>query len=516
MSRRGPARAVTLVVLTTALVAGASAVETPVRLPAATAGGPAETGAGTPELAPVGRAVLSCPGPEQQGLPDPSVPEQEQSVTVLAVSAPQEVLPATAGAGGDRTGADDGAAGPDEPADGTLELVPTEAEATSAGSRPAGTTLRGESAQVVLDGPQGVVARATGALAPGLAAGQWHLSTAEQRRGLSGTACTQAQDEVWLVAGGLQAGRLERLVVVNPGADPVTAAVEVLGGAGRAEVVGGLVVPGGGRLVALLDALAPGQADPVVRVTTAGGPVSAFLGDRWLEGSTDRGLELTTATAAPARDHVVPGVRVSGEGSTLLRVAVPGEEQAVVQVRGLTDDGPVRLQQDVTLAAAGSSQEILVGGLPDGLHALEVTSDVPVVVAASATTAPASGDVTDLAWSPSVPPLAGLAGLPLPIQDAPVEGLRSVLQLAGRGAAVAEVSVVAQDGSTSLRQVVVEGPGTTPVPLADAASVWVRPVSGELVAAVAVDAEDDALLTVVPLQGLPLLRSLTDVEPSRP
>lgn len=492
-------RAVLVVVAATGLVVGATQVEAPLRLgttPVTGQGGSDETAVGA-GVGPVRSAVLACPGPEQQGLPDPTVAEQPQSVTVTALTAPASALP------------DDLTLSARTP--GAVDLMPT------ARTAPVSTTTRAQTVEVDLAGPEGAVVRATGALAPGLAAAQWHLSLEEQRRGLSGTPCTLPAEESWLVAGGQQAGRLERLVLVNPGADATTGAVEVYGGAGRAEVIGGdaVVVPGGGRVVLLLDALAPGQADPVVRVTSTGGPVSAFLGDRWLEGSTDRGLALTTPTTEPALEHLVPGVRVAEGGSTALRVAVPGTEQGVVQVRGLTDSGPMRLQQDVTLVPAGRAQDIQVGGLPEGVHALEVSSDVPVVVAAGASTAPGADDVTDLAWSPAAGPLTGLAGLPLPeLPDRPP----AVLQLVATEASSAEVTVVAPDGTATVRQLTVERPGTVQTDLGDATAVWVQPLTGRLAAAVVMSQADEAgdLLTVLTLRGLPLLRSVTAVAPARP
>jgi hypothetical protein len=511
--RAAPVRALLLLTAATGLVVGAAQVQAPVSLspaPAAGQGAPGES-AGGAGVGPVRSAVLACPGPEQQGLPDPSVPEQPQSVAVTALTAPEDALPqdvtSTAGTPAD---GDAQAGPPGEPA-GVLHLAPT------ARTAPVSTSTRAERVDVDLAGPEGAVVRATGTLAPGLAAAQWHLSSEEQRRGLSGTPCTAPAEDSWLVAGGQQVGRLERLVLVNPGADAVTATMEVYGGAGRADLVGGeaVVVPGDGRVVVLLDAVAPEQADPVVRVTSTGGPLSAFLGDRWLEGSTDRGLALTTPTTEPALEHLVPGVTVAEGGSTALRVAVPGTEQAVVQVRGLTESGAVRLQQDVTLVPAGRTQDIQVGGLPDGVQALQVSSDVPVVVAAGATTAPGLEDVTDLAWSPAAEPLTGLAGLPLPeLPDRP----RAVLQLVATETGSAEVTVLAPDGSVTVRQLTVERPGTVLTDLGEATAVWVRPVTGELAAVVVLGGTDEAgdLLTVLPLRGLPLLRSVTAVTPALP
>src|SRR5699024_2841275 len=123
----------------------------------------------------------------------------------------------------------------------------------------------------------------------------------------------------------------------------------------------GIVVPPSGRQVVLLDAMAPGEAQPVVHVTTTGGPVVAALGDRWLEGTIDRGAEVTTPAAPPATSLVIPAVPAprpeTADGATV-RVAAPGQEAAVVQLRALTADGPVRLEQGVNTVEPGAVLDV--------------------------------------------------------------------------------------------------------------------------------------------------------------
>lgn len=452
--------------------------------------------------APVSAAVLACPGPEQQGLVDATVPEQPQTVTVRAVSAPTEVLGETGGGSSSDPG--------------RLGLLPTGGGAVQDPS-----TTREHPVSIDIEDAEGVLVQASGTLAPGLAAAQHHRSDKEQSRGLQLTPCVPAREESWLLGGGGQVGRIERLVLVNPGADAVSATVQVLGAetsseAGEGE---GVVVPARGRVVVLVDALAPGAVAPAVRVSTEGGPVAAFLGDRWLSGSTDRGLELTTPAAAPATRQVVPGVVVAaGEGAdTRLRVAVPGADQAVVQVRALTLQGRARLQQDVTLVRGGSTQDIQLGDLPPGRFALQVTSDVPVVVAAAMRTAPGPDGATGLGWAPATMPLTGLAGLPLPESEAP--GQLATLHLASPDSAQAEVTVVSADGSVRTERVALAAGGAAAeVDLGEADSVWVRAVSGQVHAAVVLEGADRAgeILAVAALEGMPLHRPTTSVSPLLP
>lgn len=515
-------RAALVVALLAGLVVGAGQVTQPLTSPGELLGTGSVPGGGgigraadAATSAPVSAAALVCAGPEQQGLTDRSVAEPDQVVWVGALTAPEVVLPEEA-----RT-----------PAPGRLVLQPTGVSAEEA------VDSRGQDAALRLTGAEAVLVMAEGGLAAGLAAAQAQLSLQAPGRGLGVTPCTRPQEDSWLVAGGAQPGRTEHLVLVNPGADPVTATVRVLGG-GRPDQADaeGVVVPAGGRVVSLLDALAPGVGSPVVQVSSAGGPVAAFLGDRWAEGTVDRGLELTAPVGAPARTVVIPGVaRRPGQGAvTAVRVGVPGDEQAVVQVRALTGDGPVRVRQDVTLVPGGQTQDILLTDLPAGEYAVEVTGDVPVVAAAWAGSAPAAvrdaatrlpegsgtelppGGTGDLAWAGSTAPLSGLAGLPMPDLAGPP--VTATLHLAARQAGQVEVTVVAGDGTLERRQVQVPAGSTARVGLAGAASVWVHPRAAEVHAAVTMAGAGSAggLLSTVPLHGLPLTRSLTSVAPVLP
>lgn len=504
--RRRRLRPALIGILLVLMLVGAARVTAPIQvstdaIPAAAPAQPREGSA-----APVTSSLLACPGPELQGLPDAAVTEQAQRVVVSAANAPLESLPAAAAT---QVG--------QRPAEltGELRIVPT------GSTPPAVQTSRDRAIDLGLDGPEGAVVWARGALAPGVAATQAHLSEREQSRGLEVTPCLVPAEQSWLIAGGGQPGRLERLVLVNPGADPVTATVTVLDRDQAPDPPDGVdvVVPGGGRVVRLIDAAATASSAPAVRVSTEQGPLAAFLGDRWLQGSTDRGLELTTPTPPPAKTQLVPAVvRSSGAGSrTQLRVAVPGAEPAVVQVRALTPEGPVRVQQDVTLVPGARTQDIELSELPPGRYGLEVTSDVDVVVAGTAQTAPGAVGARGLAWSPATSPLRGLAGVVLDVPGRQQSG--PVLQLAAGEAAAVEVVVVEEDGSVSRRRVELPGEATAEVALERTArEVWVRPQEGDVHAAVVwelTDSDGD-LLSVAALSGLPLVRSITSVEPVLP
>lgn len=342
----------------------------------------------------VSSAALACPGPELVGLAGGG-DEVAQAVDVAAALAPTRVGAADGGA------ATDDSAG-DPTADPTASLGPLaegpDASAARSLDLVAGAT-EGAPGQAVLpvDGPAGAVSLATGAAAPGLTAGQVGLSTGSGTRGLTLTACQAPAESTWLVGGGDAPGRTEQLVLNNPGADAVTVEVDVWGADGPAERTGAnaTVVPGGGRVVQLLDALATPVGSPVVRVTSRGGPVVAHLGEHEVSGTVDLGAEMVGPAAAPASDLVVPavapGALPDGPASVVLRLAAP-TQPAVVELTALTADGAVRLPGQVTRVASGTTVDVTLEDLPDGVLALRLRSDAPVTAGARLHVAPAGDE----------------------------------------------------------------------------------------------------------------------------
>ncbi len=483
------------------LVVGASAAELPtLRLD--------RPGAGQPSALPpaalastrlVDSAQLACPGPDQRGLSDSSIPEPPQAVRVWARSAPEAALPpvAPAGALGDLV----------------IRAVPQGPPASRVGTRTATATM-------ALTGAAAAVVEAGSGSAVGLAATQGHLGTGSGTRGLQVTGCLVPQEVSWLLAGGPEAGRTERLVLVNPGPQPVGVDLSVLGADGPVATPGasGIVVGPGGRRVVLLDALAPQEARPVVRVTATGGPVVAALGERWLDGTVDRGLELTTPAADPALDLVVPGILLPttlGAGSVVLRVAVPGDTGAVVEVRALTPQGAVDVVHGVTAVGPGQVVDIDLTDLPPGASGLQVTADQPVVAAARVELRDRFPGAADMAWLPATEPLGELSGAPL----VRFEGhrLQHDLVVSSVGGATLDV-VSTTDGLTRLSQVTVPASSTRAVQLDGADSVWVRTRQGEAHAALVATAAapDGTMVAAMPLPTAPLLRAVMSVRPAAP
>ncbi|HYN29629.1 MAG TPA: DUF5719 family protein, partial [Dermatophilaceae bacterium] len=365
----------------------------------------------------------------------------------------------------------------------------------------AATDRAGVTVTVADPAPAPVPATASGPPAAGLVAtSQWRSAT-PTLRGLATSACLPAVTEAWLLAGGGDPGRQERLVLVNPGGNEVTADVRLLGRAGPvARTATGTVVPPRGRAVLLLDALAPTEASPVVHVTVDGGTVAPTLTDTWLDGSVPAGADSTGPAAAPARTQVVPGLVLAGRAT--VRVGVPGSREAVVSARLLGADGAVPLPGTGVARVRGASVgELTVSGVPDGRYAVEVRADVPVVAAVQGVVRAGRGP-GDLAWAAAAPALGGLAGAAFPPSPAGPPTVRTLTLVASGDPVTAEV-VTAAGGRTSSRRVAVPADSAVAVGLGAPSAVWVRPAAGggELRAAVdtAAGSAADRLVSVVAL-----------------
>lgn len=446
---------------TVVAAAGAGLVVAATHVPGAVAVGssaPARAGGGT-QSSPVRGSQLLCAGPELMGVP--GVHDLPVGVGVAAAAAPAAAL------------------GDTQPvaAPGTLTLTGM----PGAGLGQSGSA-RGQLVSAQLSTAMGAVVAGTQSLAPGLAAAQSWLVTSGDERSLGSAPCTPPAADLWLLAGGSAAGRQERLVLTNPGGNPVSVDVTLHGPNGPVDTaIGkGLVVAPHGRTSFLLDSISGTVPAPAVHVVTQGGVVGAVLNDTWLNGTTPAGSDDATPSAAPSRDQVVPGVDVSG-GHGVLRVVVPGPGEAVVQARVLTSEGPRALPSGaVTRIPGGSARDIDLSGLPAGSSGIQVRSDVPVV--ASARFDRTGTKSSDFAWAVSTDPITAVAGMPFP-PTAAVQ--RTVWLTATAGSVVADVLTVGPTGTVTTQRVTVPAdaavavgvPGTAKA-AAQPTSVWVRPVSG--------------------------------------
>lgn len=492
-------RSAGLVAVGAGLILGAASLPAPISLaPEATPGTVPRAVAD-----PVTRTVSICPGPEARGV-EGLRDSAAQTVSVMAATAPVASLPA-----GFTPGLGSGSL--------TISGLPP------GGNWAAPLTLRGQVVSAQLSAARSAMVTGSGELAPGTVATQWSWSPTGDTRRFVSSACMPAAASSWLIAGGAAPGRLEHLVLSNPGANPVAVDVSVLGAGGpnRSSNGRGLVVAGHGRTVILLDAIAVSEASPVVHVMARGGKVAAVLSDSWLDGLVPRGGDDTAPVTGPAREQVIAGVPIDGRAS--LRVAVPGDSEAVVQARVLTPRGPKALPAGgVTRVGPGSTREIDLGSLAPGAYGVQVRSDVPVVAAVMVDSRRTAGGPSDLAWAAASSPIRTLAGMVLPASS--ISGFTQRLDLVATAApATVRVTTVGPDGRASTRKVAIEADSLSMVSLKGASStgaksVWVTPVSGFVRAAVLTAVTDAAgpMLSLSPLTDLTLtatpspLRQLPD------
>ncbi len=407
--------------------------------------------AATASVAPVASAVLSCPGPESEGLT--GVPAVAGTTTAFAASPPAQVLQGVEVAG----------------SSGTLTVT-----ANPAGA-PVGTTdVRGTIVQGALTGASVGQVVGSGALAGGLAALQSTVIADGDDRAAVATACQAPRAELWLVAGGGGSTRRERVVLTNPGANTVTADVTVLGSSGTLPSANGrnVAVPPRGRTSLLVDALVGPEATPVVHVVASGGVLTGIVEDSWVDGATGRGADDAAPAADPSNEQVVPAVYL--DGPARLRVAVPGTEETVVQARALTKDGPVALSDDgVVRVPGGAVREVDLSAVPAGAYAIQVRADHPVVAGVMAERRPKATGQSDFGWTTSTDPVPVVAGAPLP-----AGATASAMLVATGGTATATIYVVAESGAVDVRPFSLAADSIASVDVSGARQVWVRTTEG--------------------------------------
>lgn len=275
-------------------------------------------------------------------------------------------------------------------------------------------------------GPTALHAR--GALASGLESAQITASS----DGLTEVRCAEPSVSTWfaLPGGGDSEGvRLEEITVhlTNPETSRATVSLDIHTSGGPSYSIDsrGISLPPGESTVLDITELAQSIGGIGVQVRTSTGRVAASLLAEHAEGHTD----WVPPTAAPALDHVIPGVPPGG-GRRQLVVAVPGEEPAQVRVHvigperdGSGDGGeePEGDGEDDASAARGTGADPLVLRVPPAASArlsleaalggragaVVVESDVPVVAGVAAEfTGDDREKILETAYTAAVPPLS--------------------------------------------------------------------------------------------------------------
>ena len=363
--------------------------------------------------------------------------------------------------------------------------------------------------------PSGVTGTVTasGGLASGLVAGQLQLDQRSTSRGLTLSNCSAPVQSGWFFGGGDQKGRVARLVLTNPAATPTTVDASVLGADGvdtSASVAGTVLAPGQRKVLTLGD-FGPALAAAAVHVTASGAGVVASLTDAWMTGETPVGESTSSNAMDAAQNIVIPAVSAS-QAAPVVRLAVPGSEQAIVRTRAISTSGAVAADR-VTTVAGETTSAIDLTGLAVGSYAVEVTADVPVVAAVMSRTG--TTGTTDLSWSTEAPLLKHPAGIALP---SGVPGGSATLMLTADTASRVEVVTTTSSGDTHSKTVVVPVGRAVTTGVDDARAVWLRPVGGGAVyAAVTVTGRDASgdFLAALPVQPVTLSQATSRLVPAR-
>ena len=224
--------------------------------------------------------------------------------------------------------------------------------------------------------------RTSGALAPGLVAAQTTLDSFDDNRGLTSTACLGPDTSWWFVGGGSSAGRETQLVLVNPESTPAELDVSISGPEGPVTTprLRGLVVEPRSRIVVRLAREAPRLLAVAWHVDVRSGRVVAALSDSELDGFVPRGADWIPPSADPANRVLVPGV-IPGEGGRLLVIHAPGELDATVKVRLITEGGSyVPSAMSSVDVPAGTVVTVDLDSALEGQAAtVDLQSDVPIV-----------------------------------------------------------------------------------------------------------------------------------------
>jgi hypothetical protein len=258
-------------------------------------------------------------------------------------------------------------------------------------------------------------------VAPLVAGSQSQTVATETLAGFAAASCAEAASDVWLVGGSTDIGRSTLVLLSNPTTVVATVGLRVYGETGLVDAPGstGILVQPGTQRVVSLAGLAPNLKSPIVHVQSQGGQVVASLEQSLISGIVPEGVDLIGATRSPSLEQTLPGVTVTSaavvnptaeatelqEGAASVRMLVTGDKPATVQIGAISEGGANSGTSIQVQIPAGIATEVPLAGLAPGGYAVTITSDRPVVAAATASTSDAGGK--DFAWFTSAEPMDG-------------------------------------------------------------------------------------------------------------
>lgn len=260
-----------------------------------------------------------------------------------------------------------------------------------------------------------VAATAVGERAGGLEAEQVSRGVDGRNRGLAGTRCESTVQDTWFVGGGTKPGVESEVLLVNPYDDEALVDLELLTESGPSSAPGlrGIVVPGRQRKVVRLEDLEPDQRAIATRVHTRVGRVAPALRDsRYLVGpDTAYGVDWVPRAGLPASVVDLVGLP-AGNGDRLLYIALPGEDDALVDIQlTLAEEQFVPVDLREMTVRAGTIAIVDIEKVLEGRAAsVRVSSQgAPVLAGAYAENRARFNPIRELAWIGPTAPLTGPA-----------------------------------------------------------------------------------------------------------
>ncbi|WP_193318205.1 DUF5719 family protein [Nonomuraea phyllanthi] len=234
----------------------------------------------------------------------------------------------------------------------------------------------------------------------GLEAGYLARATRGAARGLSGVRCTEPAPTTWLVGPG-PANADVLLHLTNADKAPAIADVQVYAAEGpiSGDAGTGLEIAPGEHKDIDLKTLAPSADIMAVSVTTVYGRLAVAARTAPHTG----GVDWLPVAAPPATRVVVPGIP-GGGGRRELLVAAPGETDAQVQIKAVSEDADYAMKGRESLdVPAGSVTSLdVTTGVGGSSAALVLTSPTPIVAGLVITGTGGSSDVAFTAGTPAL------------------------------------------------------------------------------------------------------------------
>ncbi|WP_122820063.1 DUF5719 family protein [Varibaculum vaginae] len=202
----------------------------------------------------------------------------------------------------------------------------------------------------------------------------------EGENGFYADRCTAPTNRAYFLTPGTTTGNASTLHLVNPAGAPVTARIQIWTEQGplRAKVT--QKIPGKGSASLMLDGQAPGFTRLGVLVEAGGAGVASWVNTTLATGAQKAGAVHVSPLAAPANQVLIPAAKITGKAS--LRVLNPSPTVATLQVSLMNAKGETPVSSPKKLQVArGAIFDIPLGGVKDGVAAVKLRSNQPVVAA---------------------------------------------------------------------------------------------------------------------------------------